>query len=330
MGKRTHILGGIVSEFNSHRIQVPNAYRIRSAREAKQWSQEQLAERLKRLSSGWNPRTVQQLEGANPAFPSTLDDVATCLGIPRNEITADSILMQILREVVLSQTARLAIEVDLRGGRLPRAESVSQVLYIAALKDFVGNSSNAIKGVLQMVSHSRNLHNADLVFFTYAAAFCDHNRQYETGLRLIRDALHEAENVRDENYWWATYQEAVLLTKLDRHWESWAKLNEILQHGGAPYEISVLHQLGVICLDQARFGEAEAIFCECLERRKRRRFSFRLAYEYRRLAHVFAALNRCSEARKAFRDALAIAQSVRFGRYETLIRTDMKKLLAPS
>jgi tetratricopeptide (TPR) repeat protein len=167
---------------------------------------------------------------------------------------------------------------------------------------------------------------------TEMASFYDHTGQPATALKILEDLLTQpgAKSQYAEQYWWWQYQKGIMLRQLGQYdpaREVLEKVHTVFESDPTKdYAASALHQLGVLELELGRYTEAEARFKTCLEKRRPDRSNHRAAYEYRRLAQLYARTSRHRAARAHVHQAIAIAQACGFERYLREIKQDRQLL----
>lgn len=148
----------------------------------------------------------------------------------------------------------------------------------------------------------------------------------------ITDMFNSEPNIQQRcdslHYYWVQFHRAVLLRRLYRYDEAISLLERVYEAGTSSGQmISALHSLGINELELGHWDRAEEIFKQCLQERGTEGWDHRRAYEYRRLAQVYAIRNRVKDAHEAFSQALDISSNCGNEKYVKEIHTDIKLFL---
>lgn len=135
----------------------------------------------------------------------------------------------------------------------------------------------------------------------------------------------DAEERYGNGYWWMQYHRAIILRALKRLGDArmtFQKVRNNIKTEGVKLETQ--HQIGVIYLELDELEKAKACFEQCLcERKRRGQSDHRQAYDYRRLAQVFALLGDFGKARQNFKKAIEISNDYDNTRYSKLATREL-------
>lgn len=305
----------------SLRTVVPDGTEVQRRREAARISQEELA-----VKTGYAPRTIKAVEAGKQCFRNTLENIAAALNCELEDLLIDNRHppMATMNEALDSMGFASAESTDsmrrlifsLDHAAQPEVVELELLLLLAIRRDVLGDASGAIV-LAQLIVDEIPEDQLELLgrATVRLASFYDHAGRATEGLRLLERFLRQHPESNGQ-YWWALFQKGTLLVS-KRQFEKAAKLlNRIWKEAPEKsHRLAAMHQLGVIDLELGRLREAEICFTLCLKERKQQKGNYRIVYEYRRLAEVYARMQQPKKAKAALARARSLARAYSFARY---------------
>lgn len=215
----------------------------------------------------------------------------------------------------------------------PGAARLLPRLFQAIQADIEGQPADAVSISRQLLATPPRDAGFKAIVCTEMASFYDHTGQPAAALQILESLLTQpgAERQYAGQYWWMQYQKGVMLRQVGEYKQAREVLAKVFtvferETPQEDYAASALHQLGVLELKLGRYTEAENIFKTCLEKRRNDRSNHRVAYEYRRLAEVYAWTRRPAVAWANLDKAISIAKACGVARYIREIDQDIHTL----
>lgn len=201
---------------------------------------------------------------------------------------------------------------------------------------FLGNTFNMEEKYEEAISQFRKILEKaavenDSVFESHAsvrlATVLNHLGRHSEALDTI-DRHVGREDARERygnGYWWMQYHRAILLRALNRFGDAQMTFKMVQNNTRTDrLKLEAHHQIGVIYLELDELERAKECFEQCLlERKQKGKADHRQAYDYRRIAQVFALSGDFRKARQNFRKAVEISNDYDNARYARLATREL-------